>query len=126
MDERMEGRRRSELDVGTGAAAFQRCTSHICTRHAEHRQPPATRPLQRPRASAPTPRRPPRTIMKVSEEPRNWMLTQGATPTSSAPPKSSIQRKSAGRLRNDPSSRLLLYLTRKNMWKKKSRPRFPK
>ena len=37
-------------------------------------------------------------------------------------PKSSIHRKSGARLRKLPSSSDLEYLTRKNMWKKKSRP----
>lgn len=50
------------------------------------------------------------------------MLTQGAAATRMAEPNSSIHRKSAERLRNDPSSSDLLYFTRKNMWKKKSRP----
>lgn len=121
-----------------------------------------------------------RTIMKVSDEPRNWMLTQGAAPTCMAhqpgrqrdsqsrpggqpwrqptlqgagceraatpphqspgttqpghilaasrpptrmaAPNRSIHRKSAARLRKLPSSSDLEYLTRKNMWKKKSRP----
>ena len=50
------------------------------------------------------------------------MLTKGATAVRMPAPNMSIQRKSALRLRNDPSSSDLLYLTRKNMWKKKSRP----
>lgn len=50
----------------------------------------------------------------------------GATRHSSVPPKSSISRKSAGRPRNDPSSSIRQYLTRKNMWKKKSSESEPK
>jgi hypothetical protein len=40
--------------------------------------------------------------MKVSEDPRNWMLTQGAIRVSSVPPNRSIHRKSADRLLKEP------------------------
>lgn len=79
-------------------------------------------PSPAPQHSAPAPPGLLLTIMKVRLGPRKWMFTQCAAATRMPAPKSSIHRKSAGRLRNDPSSRLLLYLTRKNMWKKKSRP----
>jgi hypothetical protein len=124
--------------------------------------------------------------MNVREDPRNSMLTNGASAVSSVPPKISIQRKSAVRPRKEPfggagarsgrgraesegaepfgplrhargrrgialnaltraqrddygggamtrrqcddspSSRLLQYFTRKNMWKTKSSPSDPK
>lgn len=64
--------------------------------------------------------------MNVREEPKNCMFTNGAQQVNSVPPISSIHRKSALRPLNEPSSRDLLYLMRKNMWNTKSRPRLPK
>lgn len=55
------------------------------------------------------------TIIKAREEPKNCILTNGAAAVKMMAPKRSIQRKSADLLRKDSSSRLLLYLTRKNM-----------
>ena len=54
------------------------------------------------------------------------MSMYGAMRQSSVPPKSSISRKSAGRPRNEPSSSIRQYLTRKNIWKKKSSEIEPK
>lgn len=51
--------------------------------------------------------------MNVSADPRNCTLTKGAIAVSSTPPKTSIHRKSALRLRKDPSSSDLEYLIRK-------------
>ena len=47
------------------------------------------------------------TIMKVSDCPRNWMLTKGATTVSRAPPNTSMKKKSAVLPRKDVSSRSL-------------------
>ena len=41
--------------------------------------------------------------MNVSDDPKNSMLVNGASAVSKAPPKSSIQRKSAVRPRNEPA-----------------------
>lgn len=45
------------------------------------------------------------TIINVSDEPRNWMLTNGAAAVRAAPPRKSIHAKSAVRPRKEPSSR---------------------
>merc|ERR1719502_2386327 len=64
--------------------------------------------------------------MNVSDDPRKWMDTNGATAVISAQPKSSIQMKSAVRPRNEPSSSSRQYRTRKYMWKIKSSENVPK
>lgn len=99
------------VEVPNPAPSSHKVRSSFCWSTA-HSPTPHPAPLLVP------PRHPPthtHTIMKVSEEPRNWMLTQGAAASKMPPPNSSIHRKSAERLRNDPSSSDLLYLTRKNM-----------
>eukprot|EP00282_Hemiselmis_andersenii_P003967 CAMPEP_0114123008 /NCGR_PEP_ID=MMETSP0043_2-20121206/7995_1 /TAXON_ID=464988 /ORGANISM="Hemiselmis andersenii, Strain CCMP644" /LENGTH=86 /DNA_ID=CAMNT_0001215753 /DNA_START=263 /DNA_END=523 /DNA_ORIENTATION=- len=65
--------------------------------------------------------------MKVKEEPRKNTEENGAMHSISRAPKSIMVRKSALRPRNEgPSSSSRQYLTRKYMWKTKSRLGIPK